>query len=134
MKIKVYGTFYDVSFQMTRYKHTEFNDEDTSSVGSIHLNEATSPAMHIRYHSVRVRFFLRGFCTHSIQFIPPFLLQTSSIWTNRSLLEKCLISLVFLLLLIVIILALVLATGGDSKSTRILHVQPHTKGRTFSGA
>lgn len=63
MKIKVYGTFYDVSFQMTRYKHTEFNDEDTSSVGSIHLNEATSPAMHIRYHSVRVRFVLRGFGT-----------------------------------------------------------------------
>lgn len=45
------------SFQMTRYKHTEFNDEDTSSVGSIHLNEATSPAMHIRYHSVRVMSF-----------------------------------------------------------------------------
>uniref|UniRef100_A0A336LY78 CSON004984 protein n=1 Tax=Culicoides sonorensis TaxID=179676 RepID=A0A336LY78_CULSO len=93
-----------MSVKMTRYKHTEFNDEDTSSVGSIHLTEATSPAMHIRYHSVR----------------------TSTIWTNRSLLEKCLICLVFLLILIVIILAIVLSTEGDP-STRILHVQPHSK-------
>lgn len=40
------------SFQMTRYKQTDFADEETSSIqsGSIHLNEVrTSPNMHIRF-------------------------------------------------------------------------------------
>lgn len=37
--------------QMTRYKQqTDFADEETSSIGSIHLNEVrTSPNMHIRF-------------------------------------------------------------------------------------
>lgn len=40
---------------MTRYKQADFADEDTSSVGSIHLNEpSVNPALHIRYHSARV--------------------------------------------------------------------------------
>jgi hypothetical protein len=35
---------------MTRYKQTDFADEETSSIGSIHLNEVrTSPNMHIRF-------------------------------------------------------------------------------------
>ncbi|XP_063707260.1 endothelin-converting enzyme homolog isoform X2 [Culicoides brevitarsis] len=90
---------------MTRYKHTEFADEDTSSVGSIHLNEATSPAMHIRYHSVR----------------------TSSLWTSRTFIEKCLICLVLFLLVILFILAVILATDRGDSSKRILHVQPHSR-------
>lgn len=38
-------------YQMTRYKQqTDFADEETSSIGSIHLNEVrTSPNMHIRF-------------------------------------------------------------------------------------
>lgn len=42
---------------MTRYnKQTDFVDEDTSSIGSIHLNEVTtSPNMHIRFAN-RVNF------------------------------------------------------------------------------
>lgn len=40
---------------MTRYKQTDFADEDASSIGSIHLNEVrTSPNMHIRFAN-RVR-------------------------------------------------------------------------------
>lgn len=40
---------------MTRYKQADFADEDTSSIGSIHLNEpSVNPAMHIRYHTARV--------------------------------------------------------------------------------
>jgi hypothetical protein len=39
-----------IHFQMTRYKQTDFADEETSSIGSIHLNEVrTSPNMHIRF-------------------------------------------------------------------------------------
>lgn len=41
--------------QMTRYKQADFVDEDTSSIGSIHLTESSNkPAMHIRYHTARV--------------------------------------------------------------------------------
>lgn len=48
-------TFSCIHNQMTRYKQADFADEDTSSIGSIHLNETiTSPAMHIRYHTARV--------------------------------------------------------------------------------
>lgn len=39
---------------MTRYKPTEFVDEDTSSIGSIQLNDATSPSVHFGYTSNRV--------------------------------------------------------------------------------
>lgn len=39
---------------MTRYKPTEFVDEDTSSIGSIQLNDATSPSVHFGYTSARV--------------------------------------------------------------------------------
>lgn len=40
---------------MTRYKQADFADEDTSSVGSVHLTDSsTNPALHIRYHTARV--------------------------------------------------------------------------------
>lgn len=45
---------------MTRYKQADFADEDTSSIGSrsIHLNETTNSAMHIRYHTARVSIIM----------------------------------------------------------------------------
>jgi len=40
---------------MTRYKQTEFTEDDSSSIGGIQLNEATGhPGMQIRYHTARV--------------------------------------------------------------------------------
>jgi len=42
--------------QMTRYKQAEFEDEDSSSIGSVALNSEgiSTSATHIRYHSVSV--------------------------------------------------------------------------------
>lgn len=41
---------------MTRYKQTEFSEEDSSSIGGIQLNEPNiSTGMQIRYHTARVR-------------------------------------------------------------------------------
>lgn len=39
---------------MTRYKQAEFEDEDSSSIGSVVLNSEgiSTSATHIRYHSV----------------------------------------------------------------------------------
>ena len=41
---------------MTRYKQTEFEDEDSSSIGSIALNSEriSTSATHIRYHTVSI--------------------------------------------------------------------------------
>lgn len=42
-------------FQMTRYKQTEFSEEDSSSMGGVQLNEpGISTGMQIRYHTARV--------------------------------------------------------------------------------
>ena len=42
------------NFQMTRYKQAEFEDDDSSSIGSIALNSEriSTSATHIRYHTV----------------------------------------------------------------------------------
>lgn len=46
---------------MTRYKQTDFADEETSSIGSIHLNVRTSPNMHIRFaNRVSKSYEIRG--------------------------------------------------------------------------
>lgn len=51
----ILNKYYICLFQMTRYKQADFVDEDTSSIGSIHLTESSNkPAMHIRYHTARV--------------------------------------------------------------------------------
>ena len=40
---------------MTRYKQTEFSEEDSSSIGGVQLNEpSSSTGMQIRYHTARV--------------------------------------------------------------------------------
>jgi hypothetical protein len=44
---------------MTRYKQAEFEDEDSSSIGSVALNSEgiSTSATHIRYHSVSFRHY-----------------------------------------------------------------------------
>lgn len=85
---------------MTRYKQAQFADEDSSSIGSIQINETTrSPTMHIRYHAAR----------------------GSSLWNARSKLEKVLLSLLALSIILIVVLSSLLA----SDTTRILHVRPH---------
>jgi hypothetical protein len=45
--------------QMTRYKQAEFEEEDSSSVGSVQLTEGVSATTtHIRYHTVSLEEFL----------------------------------------------------------------------------
>lgn len=40
--------------QMTRYKPADFADEDTSSIGSVHINGTGQiGGMHLRYHTVK---------------------------------------------------------------------------------
>ena len=94
--------------QMTRYKPAEFADEDTSSIGSIQINETTkSPNMHIRYHTAR----------------------GTSLWFARSKLEKALIITVGLMIIVIITLIGILTND----STRILHVQPHIDTDIYKG-
>uniref|UniRef100_A0A182MER4 Uncharacterized protein n=1 Tax=Anopheles culicifacies TaxID=139723 RepID=A0A182MER4_9DIPT len=95
-----------MSVQMTRYKQAQFADEDSSSIGSIQINETTrSPTMHIRYHAAR----------------------GTSLWNARSKLEKVLL----LLLAFAIILIVVLSSLLANDSTRILHVRPHVGSDPF---
>ena len=47
--------------QMTRYKQAEFEEDDSSSVGSVQLTEGVSATTtHIRYHTVSVAQFLNA--------------------------------------------------------------------------
>ncbi|XP_055546148.1 endothelin-converting enzyme homolog isoform X1 [Wyeomyia smithii] len=95
-----------MSVQMTRYKQAQFVDEDSSSIGSIQINETSrSPTMHIRYHTAR----------------------GTSLWNARSKLEKVLILLVLLSAVTICVLIGLLAT----ESTRILHVQPHVDSNNY---
>jgi neprilysin len=118
---------------MTRYKQAEFADEDSSSIGSIHLNEATtSPAMQIRYHAARVRItstfsFLLCHLELNVSF-HCFFFKNTSLWYARSTLEKILLVFSLVLVLIVIILITILSVSDGDSSTRILHVQPHMPG------
>jgi neprilysin len=119
---------------MTRYKQAEFADEDSSSIGSIHLNEATtSPAMQIRYHAARVRInstfsFLLCYLELNVSFHWFFFFKNTSLWYARSTLEKILLVFSLVLVLIVIILITILSVSDGDSSTRILHVQPHMPG------
>ncbi|CAD7093917.1 unnamed protein product [Hermetia illucens] len=90
---------------MTKYKQAEFVDEDTSSIGTIHLNEGTSnPAIHIRYHTAR----------------------GTSLWRSRNKLEKYLIVTALILTFIIILLIGVLSSGSsrDQKSAHVPHTKP----------
>uniref|UniRef100_A0A1Q3G4E4 Putative m13 family peptidase n=4 Tax=Culex tarsalis TaxID=7177 RepID=A0A1Q3G4E4_CULTA len=95
-----------MSKKMTRYKQAQFADEDSSSIGSIQINETNrSPTMHIRYHTAR----------------------GTSLWHARSKLEKVLLLLMLVSLVTIVVLVSILAT----ESTRILHVQPHVDSNIY---
>nr|CAD7415883.1 unnamed protein product [Timema poppensis] len=91
---------------MTRYKQAEFEDEDSSSVGSVQLTEGVSAtSTHIRYHS------------------------GATLWKTRSLLEKCLLLITAILLLVVFIMGTLLSvTVRNENAMQVLHVGPHTAG------
>nr|CAD7266608.1 unnamed protein product [Timema shepardi] len=90
--------------KMTRYKQAEFEDEDSSSVGSVQLTEGVSAtSTHIRYHS------------------------GATLWKTRSLLEKCLLLITAILLLVVFIMGTLLSvTVRNENAMQVLHVGPHT--------
>lgn len=56
---------------MTRYKQAEFEDEDSSSIGSVALNSEgiSTSATHIRYHTVRIYIYMH---IYNIQLIKYF--------------------------------------------------------------
>ncbi|XP_066598593.1 endothelin-converting enzyme homolog isoform X2 [Prorops nasuta] len=89
-----------MSVKMTRYKQTEFEDEDSSSIGSVALNSEgiSTSATHIRYHS------------------------GTTLWRARSALERCLFILCAGLLLIVIVLSIVISSKNGWDDSQILHV------------
>ncbi|XP_017129913.1 neprilysin-3 isoform X1 [Drosophila elegans] len=93
---------------MTRYKQTEFTEDDSSSIGGIQLNEATGhTGMQIRYHTARATWN----------------------WRSRNKTEKWLLITTFVMALTIFTLLIVLfADGGGSDGTKhVLHVQPHQK-------
>ncbi|KAJ9601453.1 hypothetical protein L9F63_000370, partial [Diploptera punctata] len=85
---------------MTRYKQAEFEEDDSSSVGSVQLTEGVSATTtHIRYHT------------------------GTTLWKARSLLEKCLLVITATLLLLVFVLATLLSgTGRSEPAMQVLHV------------
>ncbi|XP_063986007.1 endothelin-converting enzyme homolog [Diachasmimorpha longicaudata] len=89
-----------MSVKMTKYKQTEFEDEDSSSIGSVVLNSEgiSTSATHIRYHS------------------------GTSLWKARTLLEKCLLVASFGFLLLICILLIVIGRKHGWDKAQILHV------------
>ncbi|EDX13424.1 GD20688 [Drosophila simulans] len=97
-----------MSAKMTRYKQTEFTEDDSSSIGGIQLNEATGhTGMQIRYHTARATWN----------------------WRSRNKTEKWLLITTFVMAITIFTLLIVLFTdGGSSDATKhVLHVQPHQK-------
>ncbi|XP_059609807.1 endothelin-converting enzyme homolog [Phlebotomus argentipes] len=95
-----------MSVKMTRYRAAEFVDEDTSSMGSIHMAAGSnnSPSsIHIRYHAARQSVW-------------------SVLWRSRSQLERWLL-LSGSAMLIAFLTILVCITRRDA-SPRVLHVEP----------
>ncbi|XP_033226220.1 endothelin-converting enzyme homolog isoform X2 [Belonocnema kinseyi] len=90
---------------MTRYKQTEFEDEDSSSIGSIALNSEriSTSATHIRYHTSGI-------------------MQGTTLWRARTTLERFLFIIVSGLLLMVIILSIVISSKSSWVEPRILHI------------
>ncbi|XP_068141142.1 neprilysin-3 isoform X1 [Drosophila tropicalis] len=92
---------------MTRYKQTEFTEDDSSSIGGIQLNEATGhTGMQIRYHTARATWN----------------------WRSRNKTEKWLLITTFVMTLTIFtLLILLLSNGSHEKTKHVLHVQPHQK-------
>ncbi|XP_078035137.1 M13 family metallopeptidase neprilysin 3 isoform X4 [Augochlora pura] len=88
---------------MMMYKQAEFEDEDTSSIGSSapHSEGISSSATHIRYRS------------------------GTSLWRARSALERCLFIICAGLLLMVVMLSIVISSKNGWDEAQILHVTSH---------
>ncbi|KAK4877932.1 hypothetical protein RN001_010438 [Aquatica leii] len=88
-----------MSVKMTKYKHAEFADDDTS-VGSVQFGEGiTSSATHIRYYT------------------------SKSMWKKRSMLEKLLLIIVITLLFVIMVLAFLLAAADTRiRESTVLNV------------
>jgi membrane metallo-endopeptidase-like protein 1 len=84
---------------MTRYTHADFTDDD--SVNSVQLTEGISTsATHIRYHA------------------------STSIWRQRTMLEKALLVLVATLFFVIVVLTIILHSAEHRiHESRIIHVQ-----------
>ncbi|XP_055922189.1 neprilysin-3 isoform X2 [Eupeodes corollae] len=94
---------------MTRYKHADFQDDDTSSTGAIQLTESNSSSgYHLRYHTSRA----------------------TSKWRSRNKLERCLIITTGLMAATILVLITLIVVHSHDNTTRILHVQPHNT-KTF---
>ncbi|XP_017767260.1 PREDICTED: endothelin-converting enzyme 1 isoform X2 [Eufriesea mexicana] len=89
--------------RMKMYKQAEFEDEDTSSIGSVALNSEgiSTSAMHIRYNS------------------------GISLWRARTALERCLFIVCAGLLLMVAMLSVVVSSKNGWDEAQILHVTSH---------
>ncbi|XP_053987090.1 endothelin-converting enzyme homolog isoform X6 [Hylaeus volcanicus] len=88
---------------MMMYKQAEFEDEDSSSIGSVALNSEgiSTSATHIRYRS------------------------GTSLWRARSTLERCLFIICIGLLLMVVLLSIVISSKNGWDEAQILHVTSH---------
>ncbi|XP_053987088.1 endothelin-converting enzyme homolog isoform X4 [Hylaeus volcanicus] len=92
-----------MSVKMMMYKQAEFEDEDSSSIGSVALNSEgiSTSATHIRYRS------------------------GTSLWRARSTLERCLFIICIGLLLMVVLLSIVISSKNGWDEAQILHVTSH---------
>ncbi|XP_034180003.1 M13 family metallopeptidase neprilysin 3 isoform X2 [Osmia lignaria lignaria] len=92
-----------MSVKMMMYKQAEFEDEDSSSIGSVALNSEgiSTSATHIRYRS------------------------GTSLWRARSALEKCLFIVCAGLLLMVVMLSIVIGSENGWNEEQILRVTSH---------
>ncbi|XP_054008318.1 endothelin-converting enzyme homolog isoform X6 [Hylaeus anthracinus] len=97
----------DGDSRMMMYKQAEFEDEDSSSIGSVALNSEgiSTSATHIRYRSVRFK--------------------GTSLWRARSTLERCLFIICTGLLLMVVLLSIVISSKNGWDEAQILHVTSH---------
>ncbi|XP_046478357.1 endothelin-converting enzyme homolog isoform X1 [Neodiprion pinetum] len=98
-----------MSVKMTRYKQAEFEDEDSSSIGSVALNSEgiSTSATHIRYHTSGV-------------------IQGTTLWRARSTMEKCLVITCAALLFTVIVMSIVISSKSGWDNAQILHVTSHS--------
>ncbi|XP_043785236.1 endothelin-converting enzyme homolog isoform X4 [Apis laboriosa] len=97
-----------MSVKMMMYKQAEFEDEDSSSIGSVALNSEgiSTSATHIRYNS------------------------GISLWRARSALERCLFIICAGLLLMVMMLSIVISSKNGWDEAQILHVTSHGENGT----
>ncbi|XP_030566153.1 neprilysin-3 isoform X1 [Drosophila novamexicana] len=91
---------------MTRYKQTEFTEDDSSSIGGIQLNEATGhTGMQIRYHTARATWN----------------------WRSRNKTEKWLLITTFVMAIVILTLLIMVLSNSADNTNHVVHVQPHKK-------